>query len=112
MTRTPSKNIPLARLRSIQADNGIAASGAEYAPDELDTRIMELGQAKADFDFAAVSVRRAVLDRRRRQKRQSTRMRKVYCPDCKYVARVTRTWLDAKGAPICPCSMVPMEVIP
>lgn len=111
MTRTPSKHIPLGRLRAIQGDHGQASNGTEYAPDELATRIQALEQTQADaLDFEAVQVRRAVLERRRGRKRQSTRLNKVSCPDCGYTARVTRKWIAAKGAPICPCSHVPMEV--
>ncbi len=33
---------------------------------------------------------------------QSTRLLKVYCEDCGYVARVSRKWLDAVGPPHCP----------
>lgn len=33
---------------------------------------------------------------------QSTRLLKVYCKDCGYVARVSRKWLDAVGTPHCP----------
>lgn len=56
MIHTPSKNIPLARLREIQADNGISQGGKEYAPDELEMRINELAQSKADaIDFTAIA---------------------------------------------------------
>jgi len=33
---------------------------------------------------------------------QGTRMVKCQCAECGYVARTTRKWLDAAGAPICP----------
>lgn len=35
-------------------------------------------------------------------KKQTTRLIKVECPKCGYIVRVTRTWLDDCGAPICP----------
>lgn len=35
-------------------------------------------------------------------KKQSTRLLKVECPECGYVCRVTRKWLDDAGAPFCP----------
>lgn len=41
-------------------------------------------------------------------KKQTTRMIKCECPECGYVARTTRTWLEEAGAPICPKDMVAM----
>lgn len=35
-------------------------------------------------------------------KKQTTRLLKVQCPVCGYIARVTRTWLDEAGTPVCP----------
>lgn len=35
-------------------------------------------------------------------KHQGTRLLKVECGGCGYVVRVTRTWLDCAGAPLCP----------
>ncbi len=37
------------------------------------------------------------------KRKQGTRMLKVSCPDCGYVARITRVWI-AVGLPTCPCS--------
>lgn len=34
--------------------------------------------------------------------KQSTRMLKLECPGCGYIARTTQKWLDV-GIPICPC---------
>jgi hypothetical protein len=33
---------------------------------------------------------------------QSTRLLKCECSECGYLARVTRKWIEAAGAPICP----------
>jgi hypothetical protein len=41
-------------------------------------------------------------------KPQSTRLLKAECGECGYTVRVTKKWLEAKGAPICPCNMKPM----
>lgn len=38
------------------------------------------------------------------RKKQGTRLIKVSCGECGYNCRVTRTWLDDKGAPLCPCN--------
>lgn len=42
-----------------------------------------------------------------KKQKQTTRLIKVLCPECDYVARVTRIHLDEKGAPICPVCRVP-----
>ena len=41
------------------------------------------------------------------RRKQGTRLVKVMCPECGYIARVTRSWLDTFGAPICPADNVP-----
>ena|ERR1035438_9605122 len=41
-------------------------------------------------------------------KPQSTRLLKAECGECGYTVRVTKKWLEAKGAPICPCNMKAM----
>lgn len=40
--------------------------------------------------------------------KQTTRLVKVECRSCGYIARVTRKWLDNAGAPLCPCNERPM----
>lgn len=42
----------------------------------------------------------------REAKKQGTRLIKVACPKCGYVARVTRKWLTEVGAPLCPAHKV------
>lgn len=41
---------------------------------------------------------------------QGTRMLKVTCGECGYVARTTRKWIEQAGAPLCPCNGEPMTV--
>ena len=41
-------------------------------------------------------------------KKQTTRLLKVECEACGYIARVTAKWLEQAGAPICPCNHEPM----
>lgn len=36
-------------------------------------------------------------------KKQTTRLIKLQCPDCKMVIRTTRVWLEEIGAPTCAC---------
>lgn len=45
-----------------------------------------------------------------REKKQSTRMKKVKCATCGYTVRVTEKWL-AVGTPICPTDKIPMEEV-
>lgn len=42
-------------------------------------------------------------------KTQTTRLLKCECPECGYTCRVTRIWIEAAGAPICPLDEIPME---
>lgn len=48
-----------------------------------------------------------------KDKTQTTRMRKVVCPECGYLVRSTLAWLK-RGMPTCPCGtlMVPTEPLP
>lgn len=41
---------------------------------------------------------------------QSTRMRKMTCADCGYVARTAKKWLEEVGALVCPCTNTRMTV--
>jgi hypothetical protein len=41
---------------------------------------------------------------------QATRLLKVQCSTCGYVARVTKRWIDKAGAPVCPTDRAPMIV--
>jgi hypothetical protein len=43
-----------------------------------------------------------------KEKPGGTRLLKAECAGCGYTVRVTKKWLTAKGAPICPCNMLPM----
>ncbi len=42
-------------------------------------------------------------------KKQTTRLIKCVCGKCGYNVRVTRKWLDAAGAPLCPCNETAMN---
>lgn len=43
------------------------------------------------------------------KKKQTTRMVKLCCPDCGYVARTSRQWIEMLGAVLCPCNGLPMQ---
>ena len=45
-----------------------------------------------------------------RGKGSGSRLKRVACGSCGYVARVSTKWLDHAGAPLCPCNQQPMEV--
>lgn len=45
------------------------------------------------------------------RKKQSTRMIKVKCSSCGYIARTSQTWLDTIGAPLCACNQQPMREV-
>ena len=45
------------------------------------------------------------------RKKQTTRMVKMECIYCGYIARTSQKWLDEAGALICPCENVPMMVV-
>lgn len=42
---------------------------------------------------------------------QSTRLIKCMCADCGHTIRSTKKWIEAVGAPICPCNYEQMEVV-
>jgi hypothetical protein len=44
-------------------------------------------------------------------KKQTTRMIKMECDECGYIARASRKVIDEKGAAICPCGAGPLSVI-
>ena len=44
------------------------------------------------------------------RKQQPTRMLKLVCPSCGYVARTTKQWLEQVGSLRCPCALVVMDV--
>lgn len=46
---------------------------------------------------------------KRPTKKQGTRMIKMECEKCGYVARTTRKWLEEVGAPLCACNKQPMK---
>jgi hypothetical protein len=44
-----------------------------------------------------------------KDRKQATRMRKVECPGCGCIVRMTRSWLERIGAPTCGCGMRMLE---
>ena len=73
------------------------AAGAELCA-ELERINAELG-----------ALPHAALDANALPKAEKTRLVKVMCATCGYVARVTRIWLDGPGAPLCPACRKQMD---
>lgn len=44
-------------------------------------------------------------------KKQTTRLLKAICEDSEYTVRITKTWIESHGAPICPCCNEAMNII-
>lgn len=69
---------------------------ATVAGEELTERLNALVGEIGSYPHAALSAMTTT------RKKQTTRMLKVMCPECGYVVRTTKQWLE-KGVPTCPC---------
>ena len=87
---------PFARLaRAIGLTGKMTAT---TAGPELSARLNALAGSLGAYPHAALTPARA----EGAPKPQSGRLRKVTCPDCGYLARITSQWI-AIGLPSCPC---------
>jgi hypothetical protein len=78
---------------------------ATVAGDELKARLEALVAEIGPYPHA----RLGSADGADGPKKQGTRMLKVECAEGSgYIARLTRTWLDSYGAPLCPCHQIVM----
>lgn len=68
---------------------------ATVAGEDLKETLTEVAADLGDYPHAALTPDVG--------KKQTTRMRKVECETTGYTLRTTRKWLDAYGAPKCPC---------
>lgn len=77
-----------------------------HPSDELAARMRGLVDAIGPYPHATLDgvAKNADGDK----KPGGTRLLKAECGDCGYTVRVTKKWLEAKGAPICPCNMKAM----
>jgi hypothetical protein len=74
---------------------------ATVAGDELKARLEEISAELGEYPHAALV---SGADGAEGPKKQGTRMIKVECPEGSgYKVRMTQTWIDEVGAPICPC---------
>ena len=53
----------------------------------------------------------AALGIKKKGEAKGSRLLKAVCPECGYVIRVTRIWLDKAGAPICPADKVSFKEV-
>lgn len=67
---------------------------ATHAGEKLKSRLDKLAKKIGDYPHAKIDGTQG--------KKQSTRLLKVSCDDCGYIARVTAKWLGTLGPPICP----------
>lgn len=72
------------------------------AGDELRSELVKMASSLGEYPHAALSPSDGP--------KQTTRLLKVSCRECGYVARVTAKWLDDAGAPLCPCNSTPMRI--
>lgn len=82
---------------------GIGLSGkmtATFAEGELETRLLELVAHLGPYPHAELSKLSVT--------KQGTRMRKVQCPGCGCILRMTAKWMEEAGIPTCGCGY-PME---
>lgn len=79
---------------------GMVPKWTECNPsEELQEKLERINQKLGPYPHAALAIKK-------RAGKQTTRLLKVQCPECGYVARVTRKWLDEVGAPLCPVHKV------
>ena len=69
-----------------------------YAGEELVEKLHRIAKTLGKYPHAVLTPGE--------KPKQSTRLIKVSCPSCGYVARVTRKWLDDPGPPVCPTDSV------
>jgi hypothetical protein len=75
---------------------------ATTASAGLEPKLKEIATALGPYPHARIDIKAG--------KKQTTRMIKCECPDCGYVCRTTKQWIDSAGAPLCPCNETAMEV--
>lgn len=76
---------------------------ATHAGPDLAARLHTLCEQLGPYPHAALTGGATTA-----KPKQTTRMVKIECPECGYVCRTTRKWLDEAGAPICPTDHEPM----
>lgn len=90
--------IDVARAIGLVGPKWTMTTAGEYLADTLKNISVGLGNYP-----------HAILNLGEKEKKQSTRLLKVACPECGYVVRVTRKWLDEAGAPLCPVHKIAFQ---
>lgn len=72
---------------------------ATVAGEDLEPRLIKLADQLGPYPHAAINPSADTGD-----KKQTTRMLKVVCPEDGYTVRTTRKWLEV-GVPKCPCGL-------
>lgn len=84
---------------------GLTGKATATVPsDALTARLRDIMDALGPYPHPVLSADGAM------NCKQGTRLLKVECGECGYVARVTAKWIESAGAPICPCNDEAMEV--
>jgi hypothetical protein len=73
---------------------------ATIAGDAFKQSVAPIITDLGDYPHAAVDLTK--------RKKQTTRMVKMSCSDCGYIARTSRANIEKHGATICPCNLEPM----
>jgi len=70
------------------------------ANEELAAKLAVIQEKLGPYPHAKLGLKK------RKSGQKGSRLIKVQCPKCEYIARVTRKWLTEAGAPICPVHKV------
>jgi hypothetical protein len=85
----------------------MAAALGDYPHSALDVDIAKMPVTVAAGTMAGGAVSATTIHFSSGPSTQSTRLVKCLCPECGYIVRTTKKWLD-RGAPICPTDMISM----
>ncbi len=72
--------------------------------EELGAELNEIVKKLGPYPHAALGIKA-------KGEAKGSRLLKVQCPGCGYIARVTRKWLDEAGAPLCPTHKTPFKEV-
>ena len=82
---------------------GMVKKWTECNPgEELAEKLKQIGMKLGPYPHASLMIKT-------KEGKQTTRLIKVQCPECEYIARVTRKWLDEVGGPLCPVHKVAFQ---
>ena len=88
-----------------QAAKAVGLTGkmtATIATDKLNLWIKDILAVVGPYPHAQIMINS--------RKKQGTRMIKMECSGCGYVARTSQKWIIERGAVLCPCNELPMRL--